>query len=86
MNQEKAKQLVAEAKELARRADSWIALSNALSDQQGGLIAQYFPNVNQRQAFLRSPEYEELNRLLLHTIKEKGLYPPGNAGHDGRRS
>ena len=50
MNRERAKQLVAEAKEIARRADSWIALSNALSDQQGGLIARYFPDAEQRSA------------------------------------
>jgi hypothetical protein len=75
MNQDKAKQLVAEAKKIARQADSWISLSNALSDPQGGLIARYFPNPEQRQQFLRSPEYEELNRLLLRTIRRKGLYP-----------
>ena len=84
INQEKAKQLVAEAKKIARRADSWISLSNALSDPQGGLIAQYFPEPDQRQEFLRSPEYEELNQLLLRTIKKKGLYPRGPGQANGR--
>ena len=75
MNQDKAKQLVADAKKIARQADSWISLSNALCDQQGGLIARYFPDPGQRQEFLRSPEYEQLDQLLLRTIKRKGLYP-----------
>ena len=75
MNHEKAKQLVAEAKKIARRADSWISLSNALSDPQGGLIARYFPDPEQRQEFLCSPEYQELDQLLMRTIKLKGLYP-----------
>ncbi len=75
MNQDRAKQLVAEAKKIARKADSWITLSNALADPQGGLIAQYFPDPAQRQEFLGSPEYEQLNQLLLRIIKRKGLYP-----------
>jgi hypothetical protein len=83
MNRDKRKQLVAEAKKIARRADSWIALSNALSDPQGGLIARYFPDPEQRQEFLRSPEYEELNQLLLRTIKRTGLYPRPADGKNG---
>lgn len=83
MNQDRAKQLVAEAKKIARQADSWISLSNALSDPQGGLIARYFPDSEQRQEFLRSPEYEELNQLLLRTIKRKGLYPRAAQEQDG---
>ena len=83
MNHDRAKQLVAEAKKIARQADSWISLSNALSDPQGGVIARYFPDPEQRQAFLRSPEYEELNQLLLRTIKRKGLYPRAANGPNG---
>jgi hypothetical protein len=82
MNQDRGKQLVAEAKAIARQVDSWISLSNALSDPQGGLIARYFPDTQQRQDFLRSAEYEELNQLLLRTIKRKGLYPRPKEGQD----
>jgi hypothetical protein len=83
MNQDRGKKLVAEAKKIAQKADSWISLSNALSDPQGGLIARYFPDPEQRQAFLSSPEYEQLNQLLLRTIKRKGLYPPAARGLNG---
>jgi hypothetical protein len=80
MNQDRKRELVAEARKIARRVDSWIGLSNALSDPVGGLIARYFPDVQEREDFLRSAEYEELNQLLLRTIKRKGLYPrPGQA-------
>ena len=82
-NQDRTKQLVAEAKKIARRVDSWISLSNALSDPVSGLIAQYFPNAEQRAEFLRSPAYEELNQLLLRTIKRKGLYPRNSHGPNG---
>jgi len=83
MNQDPTKQLVAEAKKIARQVDSWISLSNALSDPQEGLIARYFPNAEERQKFLCSPEYEELNQLLLRTIKRKGLYPREVDGPNG---
>jgi hypothetical protein len=83
MNQEVAKQLVAEAKKIARRVDSWISLSNALDDPHGGLISRYFPNMVDRREFLSSPEYEELNQLLVRAIKRKGLYPRSGNGSNG---
>jgi hypothetical protein len=78
-----AKELVAEAKKIARQVDSWISLSNALSDPVSGLIARYFPAAEQREAFLRSPEYEELNQILLKTIQRKGLFPHTIPGKNG---
>jgi hypothetical protein len=80
MSQDKQKQLVAEARKIARQVDSWIALSNALTDPNGGLIARYFPDSDERQAFLRSAAYEELNQLLRRTIERRGLYPPPSSG------
>lgn len=85
MNQSVAKQLVVDAKKIARQVDSWISLSNALNDPQQGLISRYFPNHVERREFLSSPEYEELNQLLLRTIKRKGLYPSVN-GRNGTSS
>jgi hypothetical protein len=84
MNQDQRKELVAEAKAIARQVDSWVSLSNALSDPVGGLIARYFPDAKQREEFLRSSEYEELNQLLLRTIKRKGLYPRPAQGTNGQ--
>jgi hypothetical protein len=75
MNPSKAKQLVGEARKIARQADSWVVLSNALTDPNGGLIARYFPDLEQRREFLRSDEYEQLNRLLLLMIEQKGISP-----------
>jgi hypothetical protein len=85
MNRDKGKQLVAEARKIARQADSWITLSNALTDPNGGLIARYFPDIEQRQAFLRSAEYEELNQLLRRTIEQKGLSPRPPGGKRAAR-
>jgi hypothetical protein len=83
MNQDPAKQLVAEAKKIARRVDSWVSLSNALSDPVGGLLARYFPDPEQRAEFVRSSACEEVNQLLWHTIKRKGLYPRAAPAQNG---
>jgi hypothetical protein len=40
VDQNRTKELVAEAKKIARRVDSWISISNALSDPVGGLIVR----------------------------------------------
>ena len=82
MNQDGKRELVVEANAIARRVDSWISLSNALSDPVGGLIIRYFPDAKQREEFLHSSEYEELNKILLRTIKRKGLYPRPPAGRN----
>jgi hypothetical protein len=75
MNQDQARKLVAEAKKIASKADSWVALSNALCDPHGGLIARYFPDPDEREQFLNSPEYEQLNDLMRRTIARTGLSP-----------
>jgi hypothetical protein len=75
MNQDREKQLVAEARKIASNADSWITLSNAVCDPHGGLIARYFPDPAQREEFLGSREYEQVNELLRGTIARTGLTP-----------
>jgi hypothetical protein len=83
MNQEAAKQLVADAKKIARRVNSWIDLSNSLNDPVAGLISRSFPDMAERREFLASPEYQEIEQLLLRTIKRKGLYPRSGNGRNG---
>jgi hypothetical protein len=85
MNQKAAKQLVADAKKIARRVDSWIDLSNSLNDPQRGLISRYFPDMAEQREFLASPEYEEIEQLLLRTIKRKGLFPRSRNGRNGAK-
>ena len=37
----------------------------------------------ERREFLASPEYLEVEQLLLRTIKRKGLYPRSGNGRNG---
>ena len=67
MNQDRRKELVAEAKEIARRVDSWVGLSNALSDPVGGLIARYFPASGSGD-FKSEPKRVTTNVLLRGSI------------------
>ena len=39
-----------------------------------------FPDAAERQAFLRSPAYEQLNQLLRATIQRRGLLPRRSGG------
>jgi hypothetical protein len=73
MSEKKANLVVERARELARQAESWADFSNALSDPETGLIAKAYPKVRERQAFFNSPQYEEINQILLRVIQRCGL-------------
>jgi site-specific DNA-methyltransferase (adenine-specific) len=73
MSEKKANQIVEKARELARQSESWADFSNLLSDPEEGLIAKTYPKVRERQAFFSSPQYEEINQILLGVIQRCGL-------------
>jgi hypothetical protein len=79
MDQDRTKKLVAEAKKIARQVDSWISLSNALSDPVGGLIVRYFPDAEQRAEFLRSSAYEE---TAVACYQAEGTVPACRSGRE----
>jgi hypothetical protein len=85
MDHVKAKELVAAAKKIARQVDSWMSLSNALYAPWNGLVTRAFPTDEERREFLRSPEYEEINQIMLRLMKRKGLYPRAANGRNGSR-
>lgn len=80
----KAKQLLAHARELASSAESWADLANALFDPVNGLISQAYPNRGEREAFLGTPEYREIRRLLSQAIDQHGLVEGATPRKSGR--
>jgi hypothetical protein len=60
----KASELLAKAQELARSAPSWAGLSNALFDPMEGIVAQAFVSRAEREAFVKTPEYQQIRALL----------------------
>ncbi len=51
----KANAILNQAKELAPAVESWADFSNALFDQESGIVAQTFEDPMERQAFYDSP-------------------------------
>jgi hypothetical protein len=70
--EEKANRVVEKARELAAKASSWTAFSNA-AFAPNGLVAQSFPKMTERRAFYQTPQYEEVNRIFLDIIKRFGI-------------
>jgi hypothetical protein len=70
--QEKADRIVQKARELASRATSWTAYSNAMFDPQG-FVAKTFPKMTERRAFYETPQYNEVNQIFLGVIKKFGV-------------
>jgi hypothetical protein len=69
----KAAQVLHEARKLAGRVESWAHFSNALFDPGDGIVAKVFPSAEERRAFLKSPEYREVDRLLAGLMQRFGV-------------
>lgn len=61
------------ARRLAKRVESWADFTNALFDPEHGLVHRTFPDRKDRQAFLNSSEYREIDDLLDQLMKRFGV-------------
>jgi len=80
----KAAELLQSAEELARSAESWADLSNALFDQTDGILAQAFSTRAEREAFVKTPEYRKINELLDQAKNRFGLVEGATPKKRGR--
>jgi len=71
--EDKANEVLEEARALASTAKSWTDFSNALFAQDNGVVARAFPRMTERQAFYDLPQYDEINMVLLELIKRFGI-------------
>src|SRR3954453_19415911 len=69
----KANYILEQAKILAGNLKSWVDLSAELFDQKKGLIARTFPEPMEREAFFDSPQYAEVNKILIDQMKRIGV-------------
>ena len=69
----KSAELLEQAEELARSAETWADLSNALFDPVDGLIARAYPTRQQREAFSKTDEYRKVRELLADAVARHGL-------------
>jgi hypothetical protein len=80
----KANRVLQHAKQLVGEVRSWADFSAALFDQSTGYVAKAFPNGLQRQLFLESPQYEEINKLLIHLMNKFGVVGGANPTKSGK--
>lgn len=62
--QVKANSILDNARKIAGHVTSWADYSNALFDQESGLVAQTFSDDMERQAFYDTDQYDELYQIL----------------------
>jgi predicted HicB family RNase H-like nuclease len=68
-----AAELLKQADELARSAQSWADLSNALYDPADGILTRAFATRAERETFAQTPEYQRIRQLLEDARDRYGL-------------
>ncbi|OAI52321.1 hypothetical protein AYO44_04745 [Planctomycetaceae bacterium SCGC AG-212-F19] len=80
----KATLVLEEAKALAKSAQTWADLSNALFDPFTGLLTRTFPTRAEREKFLRTDEYRAIRGLLRKATEASGLVKGATPSKSGR--
>lgn len=78
-----AKSVLKKAQDIARSVKSWADLSNALFDPVNGLVTTAYPTREERESFMKMPEYQQIRKLLRDTIDAFGVIE-GAAPKSGR--
>jgi site-specific DNA-methyltransferase (adenine-specific) len=73
MMMDKARAILARAQQLAVECKTWADLSNALFDPLEGEAIRAFPSAEERGAFRKTQEYQQIRMLLEKKMKETGL-------------
>ena len=66
-------EIVAAVQAEAPKAESWADLSNFVFDQEEGILAGVFPTQAEREAFIATPEFKEIRRLIDEVRDRTGL-------------
>ncbi len=69
----KSSTILESARSLASSAESWADLSNALFNPEDGLLVKAYPTREEREAFLKTKEYEAIRKLREAAMDETGL-------------
>jgi len=80
----KSVDMLKSARHLAASAATWADLSNALFDPVDGLLAKAYPTQEERAAFVQSPEYQEIRRLIDDAVARTGLVEGATPRKSGR--
>ena len=80
----KAAELLKAAQELARGAESWADLSNALFDPAEGIVSRAFETRAEREAFVKTAEYRQIRELIDQARDRFGLVAGATPKKSGR--
>lgn len=80
----KEQQLLAEARKLARSAETWADFSNALYNPYDGLLIVPYRNKEKRRAFMKTKEYKEIQTLMEKVMERTGLIEGAAPKKSGR--
>src|SRR5688572_5318427 len=80
----KEQSLLESARQLAASATTWADLSNALFDQQSGIVARAYPTRQQRQEFILTKEYEAIRALIDEARQRTGLVEGATPSKSGK--
>lgn len=69
----RAKRLLKQARDVSQSVKSWADLSNALFDPINGLVTTAYPTREEREAFMKTQEYQQIRKLLRDTIDNFGV-------------
>jgi predicted HicB family RNase H-like nuclease len=80
----KAMNIVDQARETAGSVQTWADLANALFDPSDGLITKAYPTRAEREAFLKTEQYNQIRALLTQAIEAHGLVEGATPKKSGR--
>ena len=65
--------IVAKVREKASSVKAWADLSNFVFEQETGILAEAFPNIDERRKFGKSDEYREIWQIIEEVQNRTGL-------------
>jgi len=68
-----AERILTQARKLAQSVETWADLSNALFNPIDGLVTTAYPLGAEREAFVKTVEYQKIRQLLRDAIDTFGL-------------
>jgi len=77
-------ELLNEAEQAARDAETWADLSNFLFNPVDGLVAKAYPTREAREAFVKTNDYKKIRQLVSDTMLRHGLVEGATPRKSGR--
>ena len=80
----KAQNMLIQARRLAASATTWADLSNSLFDPVEGIVTKNFSTPKERAAFAKTPQYAEIQDLVMAAMRRTGITAGATPAKSGR--